>query len=161
MPMRHLLITLALLLSFAAGALCQTPSERLKAIRYEMDDLVDECPEYSESVDISVGRMHLSELLRTVAQIKEVNLSVRDDFDCVVSCSFTRSRIDDLIVFLCSEYGLDIEIYGNIVSIFRYVAPAEPYTSPDIHISPADSLLTFRISGKRLGDVTGLSPVKS
>lgn len=130
-----------------------TPGERIEGIRTEMDILSRRCPEYSESVDISVGRMRLSELLRTVAQMKKVNLSVRDDFDCVVSCSFTRSRIDDLIVFLCREYDLDIEVYGNIVSIFRYSPPVEPYLEPEIDYSISDSLVSFKFKEKKLSDV--------
>ena len=130
------------------------PGERIEEIRMEMDRLARHCPEYSESVDISVGRMRLSELLRTVAQMKKVNLSIRDDFDCVVSCSFTRSRIDDLIVFLCREYDLDIEVYGNIVSIFRYSPPVEPYREPEISYSIPDSLVSFQFREKKLNDVT-------
>lgn len=129
-------------------------ADRIEEIRMELDGLSRRCPEYFESVDISVGRMRLSELLRTIAQMKKVNLSVRDDFDCIVSCTFTRSRIDDLIVFLCREYDLDIEIYGNIVSIFRYTPPIEPYREPEILFDKSDSLISFQFREKRLGDVT-------
>ena len=101
-------------------------SLRLVEVRSKMDSLCVHEPAFMESVDISVGQMRLSELLRTIAKMKKVNLSVRDNFDCIVSCNFTSSPIDDLIVFLCSEYELDIDIYGNIVSIFQYVAPIVP-----------------------------------
>lgn len=150
-------ILLILLFSFAlADCLAEDrDSLRIAGVRAEMDSLCIREPAFTESVDISVGQMRLSELFRTIAKLKEVNLSVRDDFDCVVSCSFTSSRIDDLIVFLCREYGLDIDIYGNIVSIFRYSAPVVPIPPLDIEYEASDSLMSFSFSDRTLSEVTG------
>jgi type IV pilus assembly protein PilQ len=150
-------ILLILLFSFAlADCLAEDrDSLRIAGVRAEMDSLCIREPAFTESVDISVGQMRLSELLRTIANLKEVNLSVRDDFDCVVSCSFTSSRIDDLIVFLCREYGLDIDIYGNIVSIFKYSAPVVPIPPLDIEYEASDSLMSFSFSDRTLSEVTG------
>lgn len=128
-------------------------SLRLVEVRSKMDSLCVHEPAFMESVDISVGQMRLSELLRTIAKMKKVNLSVRDNFDCIVSCNFTSSPIDDLIVFLCSEYELDIDIYGNIVSIFQYVAPIVP-DPPVIINCDADSLLSFSFENRILSEVT-------
>lgn len=128
-------------------------TERVEGIRAQMDTLVTYYPVFKERVDISVGRMRLSELLRKIAELKDVNISVRDDFDCVVSCSFTSSRIDDLIIFLCREYSLDIDIFGNIVSIFRYAPDPEPEVPLVIHYT-ADSLISFNFKDKKLEEVT-------
>ena len=130
-------------------------SLRLAIVRARMDSLCVREPAFTESVDISVGQMRLSELLRTIAKLKEVNLSVRDDFDCIVSCSFTSSHIDDLIVFLCKEYDLDIDIYGNIVSIFRYSAPVIPSPPLSIEFDASDSLMSFSFHDRTLAEVTG------
>ena len=129
-------------------------SLRLVGVRAKMDSLCIREPAFTESVDISVGQMRLSELLRTIAKLKEVNLSVRDDFDCIVSCSFTNSRIDDLIVLLCREYGLDIDIYGNIVSIFRYSAPIVPIPPINIEYDASDSLMSLSFDDRTLSEVT-------
>lgn len=154
--MKRWLTTVAVLFSMFAVCYAQLASpDRIEEVRKKMDALCSSCPKYAESVDISVGGMQLSEMMRTVAELKGVNLSVRDDFDCAVSCSFTRSRIDDLIVFLCKEYDLDIEVYGNIVSVFRYSPPEEPYSLPEIYFGQ-DTLLTFSFENKKLGDVTDL-----
>ena len=96
-------LALIMVLSLSAFV-ARAEDRRISEIRTQMDSLVVQCPAFKESVDISVGRMRLSELLRMVAEMKKVNLSVRDDFDCVVSCSFSKSRVDDVIVFLCREY---------------------------------------------------------
>lgn len=131
-------------------------SSRIAGIDRRLEALVSEYPVFSEEVDISVGKMRLPELLRMVAKLKDVNLSVRDDLDFVISCSFTRSRIDRLLLFLCKEYGLDIDIYGNIVSVFRHVPEEQPYSPPEIIWSQADSLFSFDFKDKYLSDVTGM-----
>lgn len=128
-------------------------SLRIAGVRDKMDSLCVRDPSFMQSVDISVGQMKLSELLRTVAQVNKVNLSVRDNFDCTISCSFIRSRIDDLIVFLCREYYLDIEVYGNIVSIYRYKPLPEPVPPLVINYNAADSLLSFAFRDIELSNV--------
>jgi len=137
--------------SGAGTALASQDAERIASIRRRLDRIVEEFPVYGEEVTLSVGRMNLSELLRYIAQLKNVNLSVRDDFDCTVSCSFANSRIDDLLVFLCREYKLDIDTYGNIVSITGF-APAPPPYVP-VQMEMRDSLLSFDFTDKQLDDV--------
>lgn len=144
---------IALALMMAECLAVDRDSLRIAAVREKIDSLCVKDPLFMQSVDISVGQMKLSELLRTVAQLNNVNLSVRDDFDCVVSCNFTRSRIDDLIVFLCREYRLDIEVYGNIVSIYRYEPLPEPVAPLVIDYDVADSLLSFAFSDRKLSSV--------
>lgn len=160
--MKRIILFLTVLLSLVAECLAEnTDSLRIADVRAQMDSLCIKEPAFCQSVDISVGQMRLTELLRTVAQMKKVNLSVRDDFDCIVSCTFAQSRIDDLIVFLCREYGLGIEVYGNIVSIFRHVAPMEPEQPVVIDYSVADSLLNFSFHDKSLAEVTEIMMKKT
>ena len=149
--MRKYLILLFLIFNLYTLS-AQEENARITVIKGKIDSLKVEYPSYGETVDISVGRLRLTEMLKTVAEMTGVNLSVRDDFDCIVSCNFTKSSVGDLIVFLCKEYSLDIEVFGNIVSIFRYNQPLAPYLPVDIAIS-SDSLLTYSFTEKKLSDV--------
>ena len=116
-------------------------ANRIAAIRARLDTLTRRDEAYLGEVDLSVGEAPLSELLRSVAQVGGVNLSVRDGANLTVSCNFTRARIDELLLFLCEQYGLDVQVIGNIVSVFPYKAPVAPPPEPSVRFDRSDSTL--------------------
>lgn len=122
-------------------------------MRARLDTLILRDTTYLSEVDLSVGQVSLSELLRSVAQVGGVNLSVQDGANLLVSCNFSRARIADLILFLCEQYGLDIRVVGNIVSIFPYQAPIAPPPVPSIVYNRADSTLSYDLIAVPLRDV--------
>lgn len=126
--------------------------DRMAMIDLKLQKLSEQFPEFSGEVDISVGEMSLTELLRNVARAGGVNLSA-DKLDMKVTCSFSKSRIDRLLLFLCKEYNLDIAFYGNIVSLSRYIPPVLEYEPPEIIWSGKDSLFSFDFEDKYLSDV--------
>ena len=69
-------------------------ANRIAAIRARLDTLIRRDEAYLGEVDLSVGEAPLSELLRSVAQVGGVNMSMRDGANLTVSCNFTRARID-------------------------------------------------------------------
>ena len=150
--MKKFLISIILIIN---GTLlfAQVDTNRVNSIRTKLDLLKNDHPTITETIDISVGRIHLSEMLRIIAETSQVNLSIRDNFDCIVSCNFSKSSIEDLLLFLCSEYSLDIEVFGNIVSVFKCKDLPIPYEPVEI-IYTSDSLLTFNFHNKKLADVS-------
>lgn len=119
----------------------------------KLDELVANDRTYNEEVDISVGRMPLTEMLRNIAKVSKVNLSVKGAENIMVTCNFSRAKIRDLIFFLCQEYNLDIEVVGNIVSISP-VPPEEPMP-PDSKVTyeAQRMFLSYDLIGDRLVDV--------
>lgn len=139
-------------------------ANRIAAIRARLDTLTLRDEAYLGEVDLSVGEAPLSELLRSVAQVGGVNLSVRDGANLTVSCNFTRARIDELLLFLCEQYGLDVQVIGNIVSVFPYEAPVAPPPEPSVRFDRSDSTLSYdliavplREVARRITDSTGVN----
>ena len=139
-------------------------ANRIAAIRARLDTLTRRDEAYLGEVDLSVGEAPLSELLRSVAQVGGVNLSVRDGANLTVSCNFTRARIDELLLFLCEQYGLDVQVIGNIVSVFPYEAPVAPPPEPSVRFDRSDSTLSYdliavplREVARRITDSTGVN----
>lgn len=126
---------------------------RLQQIRTKLDSLVARDPAYLSEVDISAGQIPLAELLRNVAKVNGVSLSVKDDGKMKVSCNFARARIDDLLFFLCKEYRLGLDVVGNIVSVFPYKIPDAPPPPPVVGFNPADSTLSYDLVGAPLPDI--------
>ncbi len=148
--MKHILLLFLLL-----PALChaQSDSTRFDTIDRKLDALVERDSTFARTVDITAGRLPMAELLRNMARASGVNLSVRSVENMPVSCNFTRARVDDLIRFLCREYKLDVDVTGNIVSIFPAAAPPAPKPDPDIFYKAADTTLFYDLKGDRLIDV--------
>lgn len=101
-------------------------SLRLSRIDSELSALVGRDSTFRREVDVTSGRLSLSELLRNIARASGVNVSVRSMENIPVSCNFRRARVDDLVRFLCREYRLDVA---------------------------ADTTLTYDLRGERLIDV--------
>ena len=151
-------------LSYAGQPTIPDKVDRIPAIRARLDTLTVRDPAYLGEVDLSVGQAPLPELLRSVAQAGGVNLSVRDGANLTVSCNFSRARIDELLLFLCEQYGLDIRVIGNIVSVFPFQAPVAPPPEPSIRFDRADSTLSYdliavplREVARRITDSTGIN----
>lgn len=108
---------------------------------------------FLRQVDVTAGRLPLTELLRNIARASGVNLSVRSVENIPVSCNFTRARVCDLLNFLCREYRLDAAITGNIVSLFPAAAAPAPTPNPDIVYNASDTTLRYNLRGDRLIDV--------
>lgn len=161
----YLLICVGLLCCICGDLHAQSSeTERIAQVRARLDTLILRDTTYLSEMDLSVGQVSLSELLRSVAQVGGVNLSVQDGANLLVSCNFSRARIADLILFLCEQYGLDIRVVGNIVSIFPYQAPIAPPPVPSIVYNRADSTLSYdliavplREVARRLTDSSGVN----
>lgn len=128
-------------------------SLRLSRIDSELAALVGRDSTFRREVDVTSGRLSLSELLRNIARASGVNVSVRSVENIPVSCNFRRARVDDLVRFLCREYRLDVAASGNILSIFPAAAPTVPAPDLDVAYAAADTTLTYDLRGERLIDV--------
>ena len=136
-------------------------SLRLSRIDSELSALVGRDSTFRREVDVTSGRLSLSELLRSVLSNhnefitlwEEKDVSVRSVEKIPVSCNFRRARVDDLVRFLCREYRLDVAASGNILSIFPAAAPTVPAPDPDVAYAAADTTLSYDLRGERLIDV--------
>lgn len=110
----------------------QGDSIRMAAVARKLEALTERDSTFARTVDVTAGRLPLSELLRNIARASGVNLSVRSVENVPVSCNFTRARVDELVRFLCREYTLDVETTGNILSVFPAVSVPAPHPEPEI-----------------------------
>lgn len=148
--MRYVYLLLLLLPS-----ICIARSDSLRHVRIDrtLEEIVERDSTFACVVDVTAGRLALSELLRNIARASGVNLSVRSVETVPVSCNFTRARVDDLVRFLCREYRLDIEATGNILSVFPAAAPPQPPPDPEVFYNAADTTLFYDLEEVRLINV--------
>ena len=166
--MKKLILFFCLFSIFLPSVRAQTappPSDSLcmAAIKACLDSVVVLDKAWEASIEISVGAMPLPELIRNIARNGGVNIGIKGAEDLTATCNFSKAKITDLVFYLCKEYRLDMDLVGDIVSLFPVVVPVEPKI-PHIHYSEASQTLQYDLAGddlysvsKRLAEVSGLN----
>ncbi len=134
----------------------ETPGsgDRMEAIQAKLDTLTKTDPHYLREVEqMSVVGLPLAEMLRNIAKVYEVNIMVRGGDNVRITSNLARARIADLLYFLCKEYGLDIDVVGNIVSVFPAATPAPAPKEIKVATGEVPGTISYDLDGDRLGEV--------
>ena len=154
----HVYCCIALLLSLSgsfAVALGQgkyySEDDRLRQIKYALDDLALEAPGLEETANFSVVGAPLQELLRGISETHRLNISIDPAISAQVTNNFHEVLVKDLLYFLCKEYQLDIRFVNNIMSFYPYQQPADPvlpYQEKELSIEydPSNDLLSVNLN---------------
>ncbi|MCH2200210.1 MAG: type II and III secretion system protein [Flavobacteriales bacterium] len=125
------------LLALALPSSVSAQLDRYDQIRNQLESVVVDQPGLDMILETSVSNVGIAEYLRSLGLQNEINLSVASDLEGIVSNNFNNVRILDVIVFLCKEFDLDIEIIGGIIAVRKY----EPYLPPP----PEEQPLTVEV----------------
>lgn len=100
------------------------PEVCLDSVKSRLQRAAEQDRVYFSEIDLSVGKLPIGELFRSIARVHGVNLCVKADENRLVTCNFNRTRLIDLLYFLCREYNLELDVVGNIVSLSDPLPPA-------------------------------------
>lgn len=128
-------------------------SSKLFTIKHKFELISKTDTLFNSRVDISSSKLPLSEVVKTIASISGVNISIQGAESKIISCNFKRARVSDIIYFLCKEYSYDIDNIGNIVSLFPYLPPMKEASKPNVKFNSKDSTLYIDIANSRLVDI--------
>lgn len=147
------ILLLCLCLSAAGQTLPDADSLRIEQAGLKLRAVAAMDSAWFHTIDVSVGRMPLSELIRNVARTSGVNLSIKGVDGIMTTGNFTDARVIDLVFFLCKEHRLDLDAVGTIVSIYPAAAPVPIVKHPDMHYLLASSKLSYNLAQDKLVDV--------
>jgi type IV pilus assembly protein PilQ len=116
------LITIALVISLVTIARGQ---DRFAAIANTLESLSMENAGLNESVELSVNGASIQEFIRGIGLTHGLNLSVDASVNDKVVNNFSNARVADVLLFLCKEYDLEINVVGSIISFRKYNAPRQ------------------------------------
>ncbi|BFP40628.1 general secretion pathway protein GspD [Flavobacteriaceae bacterium GF1] len=87
-------------------------------------------------LDINVSSVPLSNFLLAVSEVHQININIDPSLQGInIVNNFSNVAVADLLVFLCKEYGLDIDFTGNILSIKKYEPPPPIIPEKEILVS--------------------------
>lgn len=121
MPPR-LFRSLFLILTFLLCSLAHG-QDRIMKLKALLEQAVVDQPGLEEPVEVSVNGASVQEFLRGVGTTHKLNISVAPEVTGQVINNFTNARVLDILLFLCKNYDLDIEIIGSIIAVKKYVPP--------------------------------------
>ncbi len=83
-------------------------------------------PGLNEKVDLSINGASIQEFIRAVGVSNNLNVNVDPTIDAKIVNNFSKVSAQEIFLFLCKNYNLDINFVGPILSFVKYTAPAAP-----------------------------------
>lgn len=118
-----------------------------------LDEVARNNSGYKEKLDVLVNDITIDDFLKSIAKAGELNLNIESGKEKKISCNFKQVAISDAIFYICKEYNFDLELTGNILSIYPCKLPyAEPLIS--VCYDPSLRVFSFDFTQARLIDVT-------
>jgi type IV pilus assembly protein PilQ len=103
---------------------------RIKNIEKKLDSITKSVSGLSKKVDFSLNDVELPVFLRAIAKDHKLNLSIASNLNQIkVSQNFSNATVKNVLLYLCKEYSLKIDVLGSILSIKKHL---KPYVARDI-----------------------------
>ncbi|MEX0314462.1 MAG: hypothetical protein AB3N18_09820, partial [Allomuricauda sp.] len=133
----------------------QEEEARIQNIQNNLEALAVDNPGLSENLklDINVNSVSLSNFLLAVSQVHKININIDPSLQGInIVNNFSNVTVADLLVFLCKQYGLDINFTGNILSILKYQPPPEiiPEKEVQVGFDALNNLISMDLKGDAL-----------
>jgi type IV pilus assembly protein PilQ len=103
-----------------------------------------------ENANFSVVNASVQDLLRGVAETHNLNISVDPAIQSRITNNFTEVKVQDLLLFVCREYKLNIRFLNTILSFHPFEVPKEvvQYVPQKLRISydPASDKISMDLN---------------
>lgn len=168
--------TILLLVAFSVTVFSQVSEEhqRIALIKEKLSQLATTSPELEKVVDFNLSSTELPTFVRAIGKESKVNIGVETQLKTIkLSHNFSNAKVKDILVYLCKEHALKIDITGNIISLKRKEVKKEkkkviPPRNIPIEYNSKEDLFsidlkndTLSVAFKKITDVTGKNLVFS
>lgn len=121
---------LFILISISVNAQ-QSEEQRIQQLGIALDSLQTRVPGLLKTVDFSITTTELPTFLKAVASSNNINISIDPSLKSImVSQSFSDATAKDVLLYVCKQHELTIEILGNILVMKKYKKPYVPREIP-------------------------------
>lgn len=116
---------------FWSFVLCTFAQDRFTAIANRLEAAVVDHPGLDGTVELSVSGTPVTEFVRALGASHDLNLTVDPSVKGEVVNNFSNARVLDVLLYLCRNYDLEVELIGNsIISLVPYRPPPPPPPVP-------------------------------
>jgi len=149
---KKLLLIISLL--FAMPLLAQQDLTLLSA---KLDELAKTKPGMNEIIKIDVSGLTLHDFITTVASEHQLNVSVDNELNQIVSNNFFDVTVKDVFLFITEKYRLDVSFMNSIIVFKKHIdAPVVPKIlakNIDVSYNSENDFLTVKLQNDSLVSV--------
>lgn len=110
-------------------------------------------PALNSEVNISVNQVRIDEFIRALGKDVNLNLSIPVGVDLVVTNNFTNVKAKDVLIFLCEEYQMHMDVIGNIVKLRLLEQMPLPSPTPKVKYNKNTKSLSYDLRVEQLACV--------
>ncbi len=127
-------------------------SNRLAVIEQQLTAYQKDHSRIKGKVDVAFEGS-LTDFITLLAGEKKVNITIDPSINKKVYNTFNDVTVKDVILWICKEYDLAIDITGSIISIQQYQKPPPPKRQLNITYNAFNKQLTMRLNRDTLDKV--------
>lgn len=129
--------------------------DRFGILEQELIEVGKTSPGLNEKVDLSINGASIQEYIRAIAVNNNLNVNVDPTIDVRITNNFSKVTAQEVFLFLCKSYNLDINFVGPIMSFVKYTAPIAPIKTIaakkiNVTYEPTAGLLGFDLQNDTL-----------
>ncbi|MDA8956452.1 hypothetical protein N9H19_02415, partial [Flavobacteriales bacterium] len=155
-----------LLVAILVVAISASAQNRFEKIKNDLTLLASDVPALEKKVELSVKEVYLQDFLNALAITNEINISVSQNLNVIISNTFYDVSVSDLLLFLCKEHQLDLKIEGRIISITNYDIPKLAYQAKELKILFKNDTLDLDLKNdtlqkvlKKITQISGINTI--
>lgn len=153
MKIKALIIIFSVVFGFIAKS-----QDRFAILEQKLIEVAKSSPGLNEKVDLSINGASVPEFIRAIGVNNNLNVNVDPTIDGKVVNNFSKVTAQDVFLFLCRNYNLDINFVGPIMSFVKYNAPLNPIKTAskkiNVKYEPTAELLSLDLSNDSLSAAT-------
>ena len=154
--MKIFYITICVLLGTFFCTAQEYDTARIQKIETQLEALAIDIPGLTEKIDISLQQTKLTTFLLAIAEVHKINIDAHPELaNTTVINNFKNVEVGDVLVYLCKNQDLTIDITGTILSVKKVVKAPEIIEERVIPVrfNPTTQLLFADIQADTLSEV--------
>lgn len=152
MKIKVLLFVISFLFSISVKS-----QDRFAILEQKLIEVGKSSPGISEKVDLSMNGVTIQEYIRAIGVNNNLNVTVDPSIDVKIVNNFSKVTAQDVFLFLCRNYNLDITFVGPIMSFVKYNAPVVTVKAVqkkvNVSYEKTADLLSFDLANDTLSNV--------
>lgn len=97
--------------------------DRFDILEQKLIEVGKVSPGINDKVDLSINGVSIQEFIRAVGFQNNLNVNIDPTIDIKIVNSFSKVSAQEVFLFLCKTYNLDINFVGPILSFIKYTSP--------------------------------------